>query len=325
MTSSYTNMMNKFAQEITTKLSEQYGFDLMEAVQLLDIQLVEKKTGGRKKKEDGEKPEKAPKKQNMKKKLGFPLPFLGDINHDKCYGVKLDSQLYTQCTNKRDGEFDYCTKCNKEAQELAIGKPKYGDIRDRAEAELLEYQPPKGKKELPLANVLIKKGIDFDEAREKLEAAGIVLDEAHWEPAEMKRGRPKSVASTEADEKETKSVMVDDLLGAVKSAEKGATVIKEPETEPAAEPNEDTASVSSKGSKKDKKDKKFRKITLPDGSKGKMEKATNLIYVDGEVVGMFDDGDLIEGRMVDGAFEPTAREEPEDSSDDDSDSDSDDE
>ena len=160
---------------------------------------------------------------------------------------------------------------------------------------------------------------------DQLEAAGIVLDEAHWEPAEMKRGRPKSVASTEADEKETESVVVDDLLGAVKSAEKGATVIKEPETEPAAEPKDDTESVSSKSSQKGKKDKKFRKITLPDGTKGKMEKSTNLIYVDGEVVGMFDDGDLIEGRMVDGVFEPTVREEQEDSSDDDSDSDSDNE
>ena len=322
MTSSYTNMMNKFAHEITTKLSEKYGFDLTEAVQQLGIQLVEKKTGGRKKKAEGDKAEKAPKKQNLKKKLGFPLPFMGVINHDKCQGVKLDSQLYTQCTNKKSGEFDYCEKCNKEAQKLASGKPKYGDIRDRAAADFLEYQPPTGKKEVPLANVLIKKQIDLDEACERLEAAGIVLDEAHFVPAEMKRGRPKSVASTEADDKETESVVDDDLLGAVKSAEKGAKVIKkepkEPETVPVTESkDDDTVSVSSKSSKKSKKDKMFRKITLPDGTKGKMEKATNLIYVDDEVVGMFDDGDLVEGKMVDGKFEPIVKDEPADSDSDD--------
>ena len=79
---------------------------------------------------------------------------------------------------------------------------------------------------------------------------------------------------------------IDDLLGAVKPAEKGAKVIKE-------EPKEDdTVSVSSKSSKKSKKDKKFRKITLPNGTKGK---------------------------MVDGTFEPIVNEEPADSDSDDSD------
>jgi len=319
MTTSYTTLMNKFALEITTKLAENYGFDVEEAIKFLDITLVEKKTGGRKKKADGEKAkaEKAPKKQNLKKQLGFPLPFMGVINHDKCYGVKLDSQLYTQCTNKRDGEFDYCTKCNKEAQEFAIGKPKYGDIRDRAEAELLEYQPPKGKKELPLANVLIKKGIDFDEARERLEAAGIDLDEAHFVPAEMKRGRPKSDTSSVAS-KDVESVVDDDLLAAVKTAE------KEPLSENTAD--EDVASVKSTKSKKEKKEKKpFKNVTLPGDIKAKLERATNLIYVDGEVVGMLEGEDLIEGKMVDGVFEPTAYDGPDDNSDDDSDSDSDDE
>ena len=326
MTTSYTTLMNKFALEITTKLAENYGFDLDEAIKYLDITLVEKKTGGRKKATDGEV-KKAPKKPNLKKQLGFPLPFMGVVNHDKCYGVKLDSQLYTQCTNKRDGEFDYCQKCNKEAQKLASGKPKYGDIRDRAEADLLEYHPADGKKELPLANILIKKGISFDEARDKLEAVGIVLDEAHWEPAEMKRGRPKSDTSSVASKVE--SVVGDDLLAAVKTAEETAEEALKEEPLP-TNPADDTASVASfksavsvestesKKSKKSKKDKKYKKVTLPDGTKGKYERATGLVYVDKEVVGLLKDGEYTEGKMVEGVFEPTVS-EPEDDSDSDSD------
>ena len=317
MTASYTNMMNAFAKDVTEKLAENYGFDVAEALAYLEIKLVEKKTGGRKKKADGEKVEKAPKKKSLKAELGFPIPFMGEINQDTCYGVKLESRLFTQCTAKREGEFDYCSKCQKTAVTLASGKPKYGDIRDRAEAPVLEYVDPNGQKELPLANVLGKKGILPEVAKARLEEHGIYLDEAHFTPVELKRGRPsKSDASSVAStDKKIESVVDDDLLADVVNATKDAKSGEE----------DDTKSVASVKSTKSKKDKKFKKMTLEDGTKAKYEKATHLVYVDGEVIGKFEDGELTEGKMVDGEFEPTQTEEASDADSDDSDSDSDDE
>jgi hypothetical protein len=320
MTASYNNMMNSFAKDVTEKLAENYGFDVTEALAYLEIKLVEKKTGGRKKKAEGEKVEKAPKKKSLKAELGFPIPFMGEINQDTCYGVKLESRLFTQCTAKREGEFDYCSKCQKTAMTLASGKPKYGDIRDRAEAPVLEYVDPNGQKELPLANVLGKKGILPEVARERLVEHGIHLDDAHFTPVELKRGRPsKSDASSVAStDKKIESVVDDDLLADVVNATKDAEVIDESKFV-------DAKSVKSEKSTKSKKDKKFKKMTLEDGTKAKYEKATHLVYVDGEVVGKFEDGELTEGKMVDGEFEPTQTEEASDADSDDSDSDSDDE
>jgi hypothetical protein len=326
MTASYTNMMNAFAKDVTEKLAENYGFDVAEALAYLEIKLVEKKTGGRKKKADGEKVEKAPKKKSLKAELGFPIPFMGEINQDTCYGVKLESRLFTQCTAKREGEFDYCSKCQKTAVTLASGKPKYGDIRDRAEAPVLEYVDPNGQKELPLANVLGKKGILPEVAKARLEEHGIFLDEAHFTPVELKRGRPSksdagSVASTD---KKIESVVDDDLLADVVEATKDAEVIESKFVD-AKSGEEDAKSVKSVKSTKSKKDKKFKKMTLEDGTKAKYEKATHLVYVDGEVVGKFEDGELTMGSVVDGEFQPTQTEEASDAESGSDDSDSDDE
>ena len=62
---------------------------------------------------------------NRKKKFEkprIPIPFYGFVLEDRCFGVKKNHNLYTQCMNaKSDGR--YCKVCGKQAQNSSSGKP----------------------------------------------------------------------------------------------------------------------------------------------------------------------------------------------------------
>ena len=96
---------NQFATELIRALSEKYEFDYADAMNYLNVnegKRVGKKVG--KKSED--------KIKNMVPNV--LLPFCGVVNDSWCEGVRLNHDLFIQCTNERAGEL-YCKTCEKQA------------------------------------------------------------------------------------------------------------------------------------------------------------------------------------------------------------------
>jgi hypothetical protein len=67
------------------------------------------------------------------------LPFCGNVVESWCYGIKYNHGLHTQCQLGKLVEGDYCKTCMKSSENSASSKPTYGDIRDRLEGNLLDY------------------------------------------------------------------------------------------------------------------------------------------------------------------------------------------
>ena len=122
-TAAFVKSMTK---TIVDALSAKYGFDSKEAIQFL----------------------------NGKSKEAIPLPFCNTYNEACCAAIVCNKQLYTQCTNKRAGETEFCTKCGD-------GK-KYGDIRERIDNE--NWTTPNGKKPVKYATYAKKHNIVLEEA-----------------------------------------------------------------------------------------------------------------------------------------------------------------
>jgi chemotaxis protein histidine kinase CheA len=246
--SSMTKSYQEFGLQLVESLSQKYGFSIDEAVVAigLDSLTVSKKVS--KKASKGEpkpKKEKAPKKV----KPSVPLPFVGVIVDDACFGINFNKGLHTQCTNSPLETGEYCTKCQKQADGNASGKPNMGDIRDRMECDLLDFHDPKGRRTLPYVNVVAKMGLDMEKCLEEASKIGITIPSCHLEVRETKRGRPKkSVDGSDAEsqassenkpkksrgrpkkEKSVDSVVGDDLLSAILASEANAEAVSDSES-----------------------------------------------------------------------------------------------
>ena len=100
-----------------------------------------------------------PKKKKSNKII---LPFYGYIFQDKCFGIKKNYNLYTQCLkSKQNGEF-YCKSCLKQCKKT-MTKPLYGDIRDRKKqwCEELTWKPKNCTKEVAFIDVVEKLQLDL--------------------------------------------------------------------------------------------------------------------------------------------------------------------
>ena len=128
------------------------------------------------------------------------LPFCGEIVADWCCAVRLNHGLHTQCTNGKVSGSDYCKTCSKAASNSATDKPPYGDIRERAQAEVLSYRDPKGRQTQPYANVAEKLKLDLQKAVSVASARGWQIPAEHLVKRSVKRGRPgKSAAVSDTD------------------------------------------------------------------------------------------------------------------------------
>tara|TARA_Y100000782_G_scaffold43683_1_gene48922 strand:+ start:222 stop:1385 length:1164 start_codon:yes stop_codon:yes gene_type:complete len=245
---------------------------------------------------------KSPKDKHVKPE--FPLPFYGVVNDNWCLGIKLNSKLHNQCTNKRVGDGDYCKTCAAQAERNASKKPNYGDIRDRvldeeADAEdYLEYKDHKGAKTIPYANFLNKKNITAERAIEEAKKFGFDdIPDAQFVVREVTRGRkPKDGASTTSSgsgeaksvgrprgSKKTASTEAapeDDLVGALRDAKKTevkakspkkATVIKTDDADAAAAKAEKKAAAAAKRAATIKAKKEAKKAKEEAEKKAKEE------------------------------------------------------
>lgn len=249
--SSMTKSYQEFGLQLVGSLSQKYGFSIDEAIVAigLDSLTVSKKVSKKAKGESKPKKEKAPKKV----KPSVPLPFVGLIADDACFGINFNKGLHTQCTNSPLETGEYCSKCQKQADGQASGKPTMGDIRDRMDCDLLDYHDPKGRRTLPYANVVQKAGLDMEKCLEEAAKFGVQIPECHLEVRETKRGRPKksvdgseasSQASSQASSasgvkkgrgrpkkvKSVESVVGDDLLSAILASEASAEAVSDSES-----------------------------------------------------------------------------------------------
>ena len=68
---------------------------------------------------------------DVKKSNKIILPFYGYVVPGKCYGIRKNYNLYTQCTRSKQKDNEYCKFCHKQSLQTETNKPIYGDICDR--------------------------------------------------------------------------------------------------------------------------------------------------------------------------------------------------
>jgi len=144
---------------------------------------------------------------NLEEKVEMVVvPFCGMIREDKCYGLKLNHGLYTQCMNSyNDEDLHLCKTCTNQSKKNESGKPTYGVIQDRMEGNALDFRDPKGKLVVPYGNVMEKLKISKEQAISAANKLDLTIPEEQFAVKKAKRGRPKKDTSI-SDTKSEKSV-----------------------------------------------------------------------------------------------------------------------
>jgi tRNA(Met) C34 N-acetyltransferase TmcA len=93
--------------EAVTRCSQEYDFDLSEALKMLELSTLKVVVK--------EKVVKEKTKKVVSKKI--PLPFI-EVNADRCYCLLKNYGLYTQCENLPVESEEYCLKCEKKENKL---------------------------------------------------------------------------------------------------------------------------------------------------------------------------------------------------------------
>jgi len=170
-----------YASQVLAAAAEEYGFSLDEAkakflVESVRVSRLPKKRG-------------ASKVENKTKKAkpSCILPFCGQKQEGSCCGIRLNHQLFTQCTNPVSGE-DFCKTCQTQADKNG-GKPTYGTIADRLAVGLLDYQV-NGKQVVRFSKVMDKLKITHADAVRCAEEAGVEIAAEQFEVVVSRKGRP---------------------------------------------------------------------------------------------------------------------------------------
>ena len=189
-----TAMAREYAASVLSAAAEKYGFSAEEAA----AEFLSTKT-------EMVRPKKkcsGPKKSEVEKKPQTILPFCGDIRVECCKGIRLNHQLFTQCSNS-PMEGDFCKTCNGQAVKNA-GKPTYGTVEDRMAVGRMEYCAG-GKKVVRYSRVMDKLNITREEAEKAAAAVGVVIAEDQFEHEVVKKGRPAKSTEVSDTESETSS------------------------------------------------------------------------------------------------------------------------
>ena len=181
-----------YASQVLAAAAEKYGFSLDEAkaeflTETLRVTRAPKKQTVSK----GEK-------KTKKEKPACILPFCGQKMEGACCGIRLNHQLFTQCTNPVAGE-EFCKTCQAQADKNG-GKPTYGTIADRLAVGILDYQV-NGKKVVRFSKVMDKLKITQADALRAAEQAGVEIAAEQFEVVVARKGRPPkdtSVSDTDS-------------------------------------------------------------------------------------------------------------------------------
>ena len=178
MPSSLNVLGVKMGGEIVRMLSNKYGFDRDEALKHLNLK---------------ENIVKSVEKDVTKKKSSIPLPFCGKVCEDNCEAIRLNHNLYTQCTNDKMTTINghsVCSTCEKQIEKNSNNMPTYGYISERVEKGK-EFRDPKGKAPVNYGNLMEKLNISRNEAEREAANQGVTIPEDQFEVKVVKRGRPK--------------------------------------------------------------------------------------------------------------------------------------
>ena len=185
-------MTRDYAESVLLAAAEKYGFDGAEALACL---LSNKTEVVREK-----KVKKVTEKKSVEKKPQTVLPFCGEVQSECCKAIRLNHNLFTQCTNS-PAEGEFCKTCNGNAAKND-GKPTYGTVEDRMNAGRMEYSVG-GKKVIRYSRVMDKLNITRDQAEKAAADMGVVIAEDQFEHEIVKKGRPSKSAEVSDTESET--------------------------------------------------------------------------------------------------------------------------
>jgi len=140
-------------------------------------------------KEKAEKPAKEPK---APKESRLPIPWCGERIVGRCEALRSYHGLFAQCTADKPESGNFCASCEKAAAP-------FGTVTMREACGVFDYTDPKGKKCVPLANVVSKFEVEGGIDAFIAEAAkhDIEIPEQHLAKSTMKRGRPAKVATAD--------------------------------------------------------------------------------------------------------------------------------
>jgi len=176
--------LNSCVEEAVFKCGERYGFSGEEAMRELfgegvGAGVVEKS--------------KKSKSKEKKVKASIPLPFNGEFDESRCFGLHTNHGLFTQCSLKRVGEKCYCIAHESQADKNSTGTPDNGTIQQRLASDLLNFTTPSGKPVTPYSKIMKKFNITVEQAQEEAGKVNVTIDSRHFMVAdeEAKKGRPK--------------------------------------------------------------------------------------------------------------------------------------
>ena len=245
-----TRVVEGCVRQAVETLSEKYGFDMGEAMGVVGCVCRVEKVG------------KTRVETKKTKKPTIPLPYCDKIFEDKCFGIRINHGLHTQCTQERCEGSDYCKTCEKQSKQSETKKPNAGDIRDRS----MDTWTPCSKL-VKYGNVMEKLGISREEAVKVASEHDLVIPEHEFEIVKGRRGRPKKDNSTCSSDdenttttkrgrgrpKKTKTVIStssgDDLIAQLVSAANAETICEETDSDSDAITSKETAAADAKADK----------------------------------------------------------------------------
>jgi hypothetical protein len=153
----------------------------------------------------------------------IPLPWCGTAVATWCQALRVNHNLFSQCTNPIDECSDnqsYCTTCWSNYVEKQSFR--YGTVKDREAAELAcgntvdfvhNAGSDKAKKALPYANVMTKHSppITKEQAQEEATRFGLTIPDDQFVPRVLKRGRPSAKVTVTPIRRSFSSNVRDDL------------------------------------------------------------------------------------------------------------------
>ena len=174
-----------YAAGVVESLALKHGFDAVDALKELGIVQVHRQAV---KKRESKSDRKVP---------SIPLPYCGSGPEDWCTAIRLNHNLFTQCTMLKVGEGSYCKTCQN--QFVKNGVPTYGTIETRG-AE--NWTSPKGKSVINYGNVMEKLNITRAQAISEAKKFGWEITEEQFTVCKAKKGRPSKKSSTSDTESE---------------------------------------------------------------------------------------------------------------------------
>jgi hypothetical protein len=208
------NAINSLLESVVAQgvalLAETYNFDAADAMAALKLggiidipEFVEQPSNQRVNKTASKTVNKPIKTANMSPTL--PLPWCGQIVDTWCHALRVNHNLFSQCTNQIEvaGENQsYCTTCwSNYATKQEF---RYGTVEDRTRAQndcgntvdfVHNPDSDKAKKALPYANIMAKKSPPITREAAETEAArfGLTIPEEQFVfRVPPKRGRPSA-------------------------------------------------------------------------------------------------------------------------------------